>query len=117
MGVELKVDQVVNLTWKAKRKDGSDAPIDGMAEWSLEGESVEISPDEEGTLCGVKALKPGVSVVTLEADADMGDSVRAIKTSITVEVLEDEADSILIEVGKIQDGESQDDGVPPMKKA
>lgn len=71
LDVSMSTEQQVRLSITPETPGGQPAPIDGAAQWTVEG-TCTLQPID-GTSCWCLAgSTPGDSVVTVAADADMG---------------------------------------------
>ena len=84
----LKDSQQANVSIAPKSKAGNPAQVDGVPTWESSDPSVvAVTAAEDGLSANVVAQGPvGVAVVTVRADADLGDGVSPLEGSFNVSV-------------------------------
>lgn len=73
--------------------EGNPAKVDGVVAWSSANDDIAhvIVEGSDGLNVTLLGLSPGMTQITAKADADMGDGVRALITTLDVEVAPGEA--------------------------
>jgi hypothetical protein len=81
---------------------GRPAPVDGVPVWAVSPEGgVTLFPAADGLSCDVAWLAPKAGqVVTVTADADLGEGVKTITGTVDVQTLASEAVSFTISTGE-----------------
>lgn len=94
---------------QAVDKKGFPAQVEaGSVKFSSSDEgvfTVEPDPDSE-KVAVVKAVAPGAGTLTFEADADLGEGVKTITGSVTIEVTGGEASGLALSFGEPQEQEA-----------
>ena len=88
MAIELPATHEVNLSVEFRDRRGNPATAQGPLEWSTDNvDLLALTPSDDGLACQVSAVGPlGMAVVTLQADADLGEGVVHIVGSMEVTV-------------------------------
>lgn len=99
--LRLTDEQKATATIRPKTAAGNPATIDGTPAWSVSNPDVlDLVVSEDGMTATITAKGPlGTSQVSVTADADLGDGVRALTGTDDVEVVAAEAATIGIEFG------------------
>jgi hypothetical protein len=94
-------EQKVSLAIEPLTQAGNPAKVDGAPVWSVSDESViTLVVAEDGLSAdAVSTGKLGTVQVSVSADADLGEGVRAITSTLDVEVKASEAVTLGIKVG------------------
>lgn len=83
---------------KISTKSGKPAKVDGKPVYAVDEKLASLAIAEDGLSFVLTALAAGIAVVTVTADADLGEGVKAITCNKAFEILEDsEAASMVIE--------------------
>ena len=69
--VSMSTEEQVRLSIHPESPGGQPAPIDGQAEWTVDGAGT-LQPIDATSCWYLAGATPGDSVVTVAADADMG---------------------------------------------
>lgn len=93
--------QKVGLSVSFVTAKGNPAAVDGLPVWSVSDATVlSVVPAADGLSADVVAVGPlGTSQVSVTADADLGEGVRALIGTLDVTVVASEAASIVINAG------------------
>lgn len=93
--------QKVGLSVSFVTAKGNPAAVDGLPVWSVSDATVlSVVPAADGLSAEVVAVGPlGTSQVSVTADADLGEGVRALIGTLDVSVVASEAASIVINAG------------------
>lgn len=99
--VTMTSTQQVTLSVAFKDKAGNTAPVDGAPSWGVDNPNVvAIEPSADGLSCTVKAVGPiGKSLVSVQADADLGDGFTAIAGTADFDITAGQAATIEITAG------------------
>lgn len=86
-------------------RKGNPAPIDGPPAWSSSDESVAtVVASGDGMFADIIATGvPGVAVVTVSGDADLGEGTTTIETPINVSVVSEQAVGFGLTLGAVED--------------
>lgn len=97
--MNLKVTQMIPMVVKAKDKKGKTAQLDGAPAFSVSDETLATIEEVDG----VKFLKPtgelGALVVSVDADGDLGEGVKALHFEAAINLIAGDADVLDIEFG------------------
>lgn len=93
--------QKVGLSVAFVTAKGNPAQVDGAPVWSVSDATVlSVVPAADGLSAEVVAVGPlGTSQVSVTADADLGEGVKALVGTLDVQVVASEAASIVINAG------------------
>ena len=101
-------DEQVNIPISPKTHGGQPATLDGKPKWEIISGNCTISPAEDGLSCKLVSqtdLDPdpavNTSVVQASADADLGDGVKTISDTITLHVVNAQAENLGLTEGEI----------------
>lgn len=95
--------EVTGLQVGGETVKGNPAPLDGPAVWKSSDENVAtIGVDEQG-VATIKARGLGTAIVSVSADARLGDEVKEVFGNIEIEVVPGEAAVLKISGGTIQE--------------
>ena len=88
MALALPATHQVNLSVEVRDRLGNPAEVQDPLEWSTDNvDLLALTPSDDGRTCQVAAVGPlGMAVVTLRADADLGEGVVHIVGSLEVTV-------------------------------
>lgn len=78
---------------------GNPAQVDGTPSWVVVSGDATIEPSTDGLSCYLISGTVGNSVITVTADADLGEGVREITDTIDYAVVSAEASSLGLSVG------------------
>jgi len=96
--------QQVDLAIKPLDKRGKPAQVDGVPVWACSDPLLAtVEPSEDGLSCVVKALDNGSAQISVSADADLGEGVRALTGTLDLEIVSGEAASLSIIAGTPQE--------------
>ena len=100
MSLILTNSQQVDLAIQPVDKRGKPAQIDGVPVWaSSDPAKATIEPSEDGLSAVVKAVDNGAAQISVSADADLGEGVRALTGTLDLEIVSGEAASLSIIAG------------------
>lgn len=101
----LKEGQFVDFTLKAVDSQGNPASVDGAFTLTNSNPgAVDMFVNPDGMSGRLTWLSAGTSTVAAEADADLSTEVRLINGSVEIVAEVPEAQSIVFELGPIQNG-------------
>jgi hypothetical protein len=83
--VSMSTEEKCRLAITPMTPGGQPAPIDGDAQWSVEG-SCTLEPIDATSAWVIAGDSPGDSVVTIAADADLGTGVVPLADTATIHV-------------------------------
>ena len=87
MQLSITNEQKVKLTIKPVTATGKPAKLDGAPTWTVQSGDSTVTPAPDGLSADfISSDIPGVTVVLLEADADIGEGVEPISESIELTV-------------------------------
>ncbi len=97
----LTSSQKAALTVAFKDKKGNPATVDGAPIWGVDNPNVlAITPAADGLSCDVSAVGPlGTALVSVQADADLGEGVVPIAGSLEVMITSGAAETVEITAG------------------
>lgn len=103
MSLQLSSSQEATLSIAPLDKKGNPASVDGTPIWLTDNTQVlALTPSDDGLSCKVAAVGPlGSALVSVTADADMGEGVKAIVGTLSVNVNAGEAITIAIQPGPV----------------
>jgi len=106
--LELRDDQKVTLSIQPVDKKGNPAKLDGAPEWFISNSDLlTLSAADDGMSAVVTAIGPlGSSVVSVKADADLGEGVTPIVGALEVLVVGGSAVTLEIKAGTPEDQEA-----------
>lgn len=82
---------------------GQSVPVDGIPLWSVDDSSIAaIDPAPDGLSCVVLAGAPGVTVVTVRADAKLGEGEVEVSGQFEVTITESGAVRVEFQFGEIE---------------
>ena len=90
MPLELKItnEQQVDVTVSPRTDSGKPAKLDGSPAWTaISGNSQVVVSDDGLTATLVSSDEPGDTIVSVKADADLGEGVEEIADTITLSVI------------------------------
>lgn len=101
--VALTNEQKVTATIAPVTATGHPAPVDGSPTWAVQSGNATIEPAADGLSCVIKSpdtvTGSDESVITVSADADLGEGVTTISDSITVTTTQAQAAALGVTVG------------------
>lgn len=100
--LKMTSSQKATCTVAFKDKKGHPAPVDGSPIWGVDNsELVSIVPSEDGLSCEVSAVGPlGTALVSVQADADMGEGIVPVAGTLEVELVSGAATVVEITAGE-----------------
>lgn len=103
--VTLDINQSVVATIRPVTASGKPARLDSVPVWSVDtGEDVTLEVSPDGLTATITSISYGHAIVTVTADADLDeDEVREITGTLTVHVMEPEAETFEVAVGPVVD--------------
>ena len=102
--------QQVTYTFEPVDRRGNPAPVQGPPVWTNSNDQVAtLTPAADGLSAVVKALVPGVTVISASADADLGEGVVTIAGTADVDVTPAAAVTVKLTAGEATEQED----VPP----
>lgn len=86
--LNLTATQNCNLSVAITDKKGNPAPVEGVPEWAVDNsELLSIEPAADGLSAVISAVGPlGTALVSLQADADLGEGVTPLAGTLEVVV-------------------------------
>ena len=85
--ITISNEQKIKVTLAPVTSGGKLAVLDGKPKWEIINGASTISPADDGLSCYlISSDAPGDTVVSVSADADLGDGVQNIADSITLHV-------------------------------
>lgn len=101
MDITLHTDSQVTAKLSPKLPNGKPAKLDGTPEWTEVGDAdlVTLTPSDDGLSCLIRSNgTPGITGVTVSADADLGAGVTTITAMLTITLSDPQASSLGLEV-------------------
>ena len=100
MALIMTNSQEVDLAIQPLDKRGKPARVDGIPAWSSSDPAkVEVVASDDGLSCVAKALNNGTVQISVSADADLGDGIRALTGTLDLEIVSGEAVTLGIIAG------------------
>jgi hypothetical protein len=100
MEIKITNEQKIKVSINPLTATGKPAKLDGKPTWTVQSGDSQVIPAEDGLSASfVSSDTPGVTVVLLEADADLGEGVEKISDSIELNVIGANASSFGLVVG------------------
>ena len=100
MALIMTNSQEVDLAIQPLDKRGKPAQVDGVPVWSSSDPAkVEVAASDDGLSCVAKALNNGTVQISVSADADLGDGIRALTGTLDLEIVSGEAVTLGIIAG------------------
>lgn len=101
MDISLTNEQQVRVTLKPVTATGKPATLDGKPVWAVDAGSstIDVAPDGLSAVV-ISSDDPGDSVVSVAADADLGEGVETIAAAINVTVIGARASNLGMVIGK-----------------
>lgn len=102
---EITDSQKVTLSVKFVDRKGNPAPVDGVPSWGVDNTDVlAIEVSEDGLTCVASAVGPlGTGLVSMTADADLGEGVTPIAGTFELTVTAGEATTVEITAGEVSE--------------
>ncbi len=101
--MEMQIGQSVTAQVAFVDAKGFPAKVDGAPVWSVSDAALcEMTVSEGGMSASFKALAPGGVLVSLSADADLGEGVKSITGEAALNILEGEAVGVVITFGNAE---------------
>lgn len=94
MLVTITSDEKILITLAPLTAAGNPASVDGVPTWQVVNGDATLAPATDGMSCYLISGSVGNSVVTVEADADLGEGFRSITDTIDLAVVSAEASSL-----------------------
>ncbi len=92
MALILTNSQELDLAVQPLDKRGKPAQVDGTPVWSSSDMAkATVAPAADGLSCVAKALDNGTVQISVSADADLGDGIRALTCTLDLEIVSGEA--------------------------
>lgn len=100
--LKLSTTQKCTLSVAFKDKKGNDAEVDGPPSWGIDNTDVlTLVPSDDGLLCEIAAVGPlGTALVSVLADADLGDGIVQVAGTLEVQVTAGQATVVEITAGE-----------------
>ena len=99
MLVTITSDEKIQLSLAPLTAAGNPASVDGVPSWTVVSGDATLAPAIDGMSCYLISGTVGNSVITVEADADLGEGFRAITDTVDLAVVSAEASSLGLTVG------------------
>ena len=99
MLVTITNEQKINMTLAPMTAAGNPAVLDGVPSWNVVSGDALLEPAADGLSCYLISGSVGNSVITVTADADLGEGVREITDTIDLAVVSAEASSLGLVAG------------------
>ncbi len=90
----ITTDEKILMTLAPKTVNENPASVDGVPTWQVVSGDATIAPSTDGMSCYLISGTVGNSVVTVEADADLGEGFRSITDTIDLAVVSAEASTL-----------------------
>lgn len=99
MLITITNEQKIPVTLNPVTAAGNPAQVDGVPTWEVVAGDATLEVSEDGLSCYLISGSVGNSQITVTADADLGEGVRAITDTIDLAVVSAEASSLGLSVG------------------
>lgn len=100
MLITITNEQKVLVTLAPTTEAGNPATVDGVPAWTIESGDAVVEPSEDGMSAYIISGEANVnSVITVMADADLGDGVVNIKDTIDLAVVAASASNLGVVAG------------------
>lgn len=98
--ISISNEQKIKVTLAPVTAGGKAAQLDGIPKWEIVNGASTVEPAADGLSCYlISSDVPGDTVVSVSADADLGDGVENIADTITLHVLGAKAQNLGLLVG------------------
>ena len=102
MPLELKLDQQATVTLAITTGTGKPAKVDGIPVWEASDAAAFLVQAAADGMSGIVAAADAAGVaglLTVRADADLGEGIREIVGTLEVRILSDEAEFMTLTAG------------------
>lgn len=103
MSLDLKRDEQSRYSVAYVDKYGDAATVDGPPHWVADpADKVVLTPSDDGMTCLVAAAALGDVLLTVTADADMGDGIKTLVASDPVHIIAADATGATMTSGTVE---------------
>lgn len=104
MEIRLTDEQKVTVTLTPTTSKGKPVKVDGVPVWTVQSGNSTVVPAADGFSAVVTSEdQPGVTVINVSADADLGEGVQPITDVLNVTVVDPQASNLGVTVGTPED--------------
>ena len=87
MLITITNEQKVNVTLAPTTAAGNPGTLDGVPQWAVVTGDATIEPSADGLSCYLISGEPGLSQISVTADADLGEGVTNLTDTVDLAVI------------------------------